>query len=73
MANDANFLRRIDLCFNRTVGTLHMLYSQLAVGCRNTSFDVIQMTEVGSDLNFSASFTLDLNTQNVFRQKSDRT
>ena len=70
-ANNGNFLRRVDFGFNRTVGTLHMLYSQLTVGRCDAALNVIQMSEVRGDLDFGASFALDLNTQNVFRQESD--
>ena len=73
MANDANFLGRIDLCFNRTVVALGMLHAELAVGSRDASLDVTEMTEVWGDLNFLAAFALDLNTKDVFRQKSDGT
>ena len=73
MANDSNFLRRVDLGFDRAVGTLHMLHGELTVGRCNASFDVTEMTEVWGDLNFRASLALDLNAEDVFRQKSDGT
>ena len=71
MANDGNFLRRVDLGFDRTVGAFRMLDTELAVGRCDASFDMIQVTEMGSDLDFFATLALDLNAEDVFRQKCD--
>ena len=73
MVNDDNFLRCIDFGFDRAVGTLRMLHGELTVGRCDASPDVTEMTEMGLDLDFGATLSLDLNTEDVFRQKRDGT